>query len=190
MFSSPPMNQRAKGRSHSRVFSNGLNQLIRSRASRSQNASKSVSASRYRSDVALACVVKAGSGGKVRASRSRFSISGATDRAGCPADGAGCSTATAASSRLDGRCYQRTSRRARSTLFPAEALVGSLGERIAFAQGRVQGWPAAGLPSQHHALWPRDLDPVLVERGEEPLPKLARGGPLVRGAHGAQDLQR
>src|SRR6476659_8950050 len=185
MFSSPPMNQRAKGRSHSRVFSNGLNQLIRSRASRSQNASKSVSASRYRSDVALACVVKPGSGGKVRASRSRFSISGATDGAGCPADGAGCpadgagcSTATAASSRLDGRCYQRTSRRARSTLFPAEALVGYLGERIAFAQGRVQGWPAAGLPSQHHALWPRDLDPVLVERGEEPLPKLARGGPL------------
>ncbi len=79
------MNHLANGRSHSSVLVNGVDQSIRSRARFAQNASKSASASTYRSAVALACAAKAGSGGYVRDSARRFSISG---------DGSGCSTLT------------------------------------------------------------------------------------------------
>ena len=48
------MNHFANGSSHSSVLSKGLLQLIRSRARLAQNASKSASASAYRSAVALA----------------------------------------------------------------------------------------------------------------------------------------
>src|SRR2546426_356834 len=74
MLSVPPTNHLAKGRSHSRVLSNGFVQSTRSRAMRAQNASKSRSASSYRLAFALACAVNAGSGGNVRRSASRFSI--------------------------------------------------------------------------------------------------------------------
>ena len=76
MLSLPPVNHLANGRSHSSVVWNGSNQSIRSRASLAQNASKSASASAYRSAVALAWAVNAGSGGNDRVSASRFSISG------------------------------------------------------------------------------------------------------------------
>ena len=45
MFSFPPVNHLANGRSHSSVVWNGSNQSMRSRASRAQKASKSASAS-------------------------------------------------------------------------------------------------------------------------------------------------
>ena len=54
MLSLPPVNHLANGRSHSSVVWNGSNQSIRSRASVAQNASKSASASTYRSAVAFA----------------------------------------------------------------------------------------------------------------------------------------
>ena len=75
MFSLPPVNHLANGRSHSRVVWNGSNQSTRSRARRAQKPSKSASASAYRSAVAFAWAEKAGSGGKVRLSARRFSIS-------------------------------------------------------------------------------------------------------------------
>ena len=89
------MNHFANGSSHSSVLSKGFVQLIRSRARLAQNASKSASASAYRSSVALAWAAKAGSGGKSRDSARRFSISGG---------GSGCSTLTGPSFRsLSGR---------------------------------------------------------------------------------------
>ena len=42
------------------------------------------------------------------------------------------------------------------------------------------GGSPPGSRARIDALRPRDLDAVLVERGEEPLAELARGGPLVR----------
>src|SRR5919204_6528474 len=74
MFSSPSLNHFENGRSHSRAFVNGFDQLRRSRARRSQKATKSRSASSYRSAFAFAWAVKAGSGGNVRLSASRFSM--------------------------------------------------------------------------------------------------------------------
>src|SRR4029079_17398426 len=56
-------------------------------------------------------------------------------------------------------------------------------------EGLVGPSESARLPREDHPLWARDLDAVLAERGEEALPQLARRGPLVRGAHGPQDLQ-
>ena len=80
MLSLPPTNHFANGRSHSRVVWKSSTQSIRSRASRAQNASWSASASAYRSAVALAWAVNAGSGGNVRSSARRFSISGERGR--------------------------------------------------------------------------------------------------------------
>ena len=79
------MNHLANGRSHSSVVVNGVDQSSRSRARFAQNASKSASASSYRAAVALAWAANAGSGGNVRDSARRFSISG---------DGTGGSTLT------------------------------------------------------------------------------------------------
>src|SRR3954452_11945005 len=76
MFSLPPTNHFANGRSHSSVVWKGSFQVIVSRAILAQNASGSRSASSYRDAWAFAWAVNAGSGGKVRPSASRFSISG------------------------------------------------------------------------------------------------------------------
>src|SRR6266496_3903951 len=76
MFSWPPVNHFANGRSHSRVVSKGLAQLTRSRAMSAQNSSKSRSAASYRSAVALALAAKSGDGGNVRFSARSASISG------------------------------------------------------------------------------------------------------------------
>jgi hypothetical protein len=72
----PPTNHFANGRSHSSVVWNGSFQVTVSRATFAQNASGSRDPSSYRSAVALAWALNAGSGGKVRASARRFSISG------------------------------------------------------------------------------------------------------------------
>ena len=66
-------------RSHSRVVWKSSTQSMRSRARAAQNASGSASARSYRSAVAFAWAVNAGSGGKVRSSARRFSISGVDD---------------------------------------------------------------------------------------------------------------
>src|SRR5207247_4859307 len=76
MLSLPPTNHFANGRSHSRVVSNGTFQVTVSRAIFAQNASGSRAASSYRDACAFAWAANAGSGGKVRPSASRFSISG------------------------------------------------------------------------------------------------------------------
>ena len=76
MFSLPPTNHFANGRSHSSVVVNGSFQVTVSRAIRAQNASGSRAASSYSDGWAFAWAEKAGSGGNVRASARRFSISG------------------------------------------------------------------------------------------------------------------
>src|ERR1700675_2643456 len=43
---------------------------------------------------------------------------------------------------------------------------------------------------QYDALGTRNLDAVGLECGEQALAKVAARGPLVRGPHGAQDLER
>ena len=60
-------------------LSNGVNQLIRSRACFAQNASKSASPRRTGRPVALAWAENSADGGNVRASARRFSISGCDD---------------------------------------------------------------------------------------------------------------
>src|SRR5690349_20901685 len=76
MFSFPPTNHFAKGRSHSSVVWNGSFQVTVSRAIRAQKASGSAPASSYSDGPALAWALNAGSGGNVRPSARRFSISG------------------------------------------------------------------------------------------------------------------
>ena len=76
MFSLPPVNHLANGRSHSSVVSNGSNQSIRSRASLAQKASKSASASRVEVRRGVGLGGEGGAGGNVRVSARRFSISG------------------------------------------------------------------------------------------------------------------
>src|SRR5262245_28389281 len=76
MFSLPPRNHFANGSSHSSVWVNGSFQVTVSRAIRSQKATGSRAASSYSEAWALACALNAGSGGKVRPSARRFSISG------------------------------------------------------------------------------------------------------------------
>src|SRR3954462_9832079 len=76
MFSLPPTNHFAKGSSHSSVVVKGSFQVTVSRAIFAQNASGSAAASSDKDRGAVAWAAKAGSGGKVRPSARRFSISG------------------------------------------------------------------------------------------------------------------
>src|SRR6185503_5763928 len=76
MLSLPPTNHFANGSSHSSVFVNGSFQVTVSRAIFAQKASGSRFASSYSAAWAFAWAVNAGSGGKVRPSARRFSISG------------------------------------------------------------------------------------------------------------------
>src|SRR6185436_10707811 len=60
--------------------------------------------------------------------------------------------------------------------------------RSTLERGRVRR-QATRLARQHDPLRPRDLDAVLPEGREEALAQLAGGGPLLRGANRAQDLE-
>src|SRR6185503_14096969 len=161
MFSLPPTNHFANGRSHSSVVWNGSTQSTVSRAIVAQKASKSRSASSYSSGLALAPAAKAGSGGKVRDSASRFSISGDG------VDGSTLNGSPRMRSRLARPSYRAGPPRAtgRPSWTSAGRLFHALRQLVlVWGQTHVER-AIAGVASEHDALRPWDLDPVLLERG-------------------------
>src|SRR3954469_6095327 len=174
-FSSPPVNHFANGRSHSSVVLNGVDQSRVSRARLAQNASKSASASAYRSAVALAWAAKAGSGGKSRDSAIRFSISGGWR---------GCSALTVVSGLGGGGRGHRAAGRTRS-----DESVG-IGREVALVGGKAGCQVAVVVPGQDDPLRARHLDAVLPERRQQPLAEIAGGRPLVCSTDGTEDLER
>ena len=114
-----------EGQIQARVFVKGRCQRSFWRARSAQKASKSASALAYRSGPALALAVKAGSGGNVRPSAMRFSISwsrlGAARRSACSvprgdvrARGAQAPAPRPSARRLDPRRIRRASRAAQA----------------------------------------------------------------------------
>ena len=155
----------------------GSTQSMRSRASRAQNASKSASASAYSSAVALACAANAGSGGNVRSSARRFSISG--DGVG---DGSTLTEPLLSESSAGRAILPRPAAPARAGV--ARPSVGAdsvvVGEVVLESAAGEAGRGQAGrVARQDDALRPRDLDAVRLEGGEQPLAELAAGGPLL-----------
>ena len=183
MLSLPPTNHLANGRSHSSVVWNCSTQSIRSRASRAQNASGSASASAYRSAVALACAVNAGSGGNVRVlaragSRSRREAS----------VGSALTEHTSASQRLAAHSSHATRVADPGPVPGRTSLKRSLARAVRSSLRRVRR--SAGSRLEDDPLRSGDLDAVRLERGEQALAELAGGGPLLRRADRAQDLER